>query len=308
MRLTRETKIGIIFVGAILALIWGLQFLKGKNLFSTSDTYYAVYSDIQGLAEANPVQVNGYQVGQVADIHFLSSDNHKLVVKMDIETKFKIPENSTAKIFSSDLMGSKAVKILLSNKKSYHEEGDTLRTKVEQSISNKLESQIIPLKDKTERVLVSLDSFISNVFGKKGRNDLRQSFRNLNHTTAQLDTLMQTERQKIAAITANLRSMSKSLQANEEKIDRIFHNFAMVSDSLAASRFKSTVANAEASLGQLDKMIREINQSQGTMGQLIYNDSLYRNLTHTTDKLNDLLEDMKENPHRYIQFSLFGGN
>jgi phospholipid/cholesterol/gamma-HCH transport system substrate-binding protein len=306
MKISKEARIGIIFTLALLLFIWGLNFLRGKNLLINSNVYYGVYKNVKGLTEANPVMVNGYQVGQVESIDFFDANADKLVVKISLNKRFRVPVNSVAEIFSPSLMGTKAVNIILNDTLKYHKEGDTLISQVEIEFTTRLQNNISPLTERIENVTQALDEFISEVFDEQSKDNLSQSFKNIRHSTGHMNDILKHEKEKIAAITSNLKDLSYALKESNDEITLILSNFSAISDSIANSQIKHAIDNTSLTISEMKDILNKINKAEGTIGQLVNNDSLYRNLEHSSKELNNLIIDLQENPQRYIQFSVFG--
>ncbi|NOR87041.1 MAG: MCE family protein, partial [Bacteroidales bacterium] len=162
MKISKETKIGIIFVVAAGLLFWGYNFLKGKDVFIKERMFYAQYYDVSGLGKADPVFINGLRAGQVKTLYFDPSNSGKVIVELQITQSFPIPKNSTAKIISTDLMGTKAITLFLGNSSSLLIDGDTMDTSIESTLQEQMEQTIGPLKNKAEELLNSVDEIISN--------------------------------------------------------------------------------------------------------------------------------------------------
>jgi phospholipid/cholesterol/gamma-HCH transport system substrate-binding protein len=203
LKLSREFKIGFLFILATAVLVWGFSFLKNKNILYKERVMIAVYQHVNGLEPSNPIYINGVKVGQVGKVFFDPRMNGDIIVHLVFTDKFPIPANSTARIFSEDLMGSKAIEILLGTSPEYVQNGDTLHTEIETSLKDAVNQQILPLKLKAEDLLSSLDTMviaIKGVFNKDIREDLTASIKsiratmsNLENTTHNLDTLVYTQ-------------------------------------------------------------------------------------------------------------------
>jgi len=317
VKLSKEFKIGVVVVFAIAAFIWGLNFLKGINLFSNKYYLYAIYPKIDGLIPANPLLVNGYKVGQVNSIELIKRQGqHQVLVKFLMSEAIQIPKGSVAKAISSDLLGSKAVEIIYSNQTEFLVSGDTLQSEMEESLKASVDKRIAPLQAKAENLISSIDSVmtvVNSVLNAKTRENLDKSFESvrkailaLEQTAYKLDDLVGSEKVKISAILTNLNSIASNLDKNNDKINKILTNFSNISDSLAKSQLKSAIANADKSMNELNTLLAAINKGEGTLGKLAKNDSLYLNLNKSSVDLDKLLKDLRYNPHRYIHFSVFG--
>ena len=317
MKITKEYKIGIVVVAAIAFSIWGINFLKGMNLFSNKYVLYAVYPKIDGLIEANPLLINGFKVGQINKISLTKiGEKYAVVVKFLLTEDVQIPKKSIARSVSSDLLGSKAVEIVYSNNTEFVSSGDTLVSESEDDLKTSVSKQIAPLQAKAVGLISSIDSVMTVVqfiLNDKTRDNLNHSFESikkalgsLEQTAYKLDDLMSTEKVKISSILTKLNDLAGMLEKNTGKIDNIIGNFSNLSDSLAKSQLKHAILEADQTLTQFNKMVTEINKGNGTIGKLIKNDSLYVNLNKASEDLDKLLKDLRMNPNRYVHISVFG--
>lgn len=317
MKITKEFKIGIVVVAAIGLTIWGINFLKGTDLFSNKYELYAVYPKIDGLIEANPLLVNGFKVGQINKITLTKhKGEYAVLVKFLLTEDVQIPKNSVARAVSSDLLGSKAVEIVYGSSTEFVKSGDTLAASSEDDLKSAVSKQIAPLQAKAVGLLSSIDSVMTVVqfiLNDKTRENLNHSFQSiekalasLEQTAYKLDDLVASEKSKISSTLTSLTQLAAMLEKNTGKIDNIIGNFSSLSDSLAKSQLKSAIREAEQTLVQFNKLATDINAGKGTVGKLMKNDSLYNNLTKASDDLDKLLKDLRINPNRYVHISVFG--
>lgn len=317
VKLSKEFKIGVVVVLAVAALIWGLSFLKGSNLFSHKYYLYAVYPKIEGLIPASPLLIKGYKIGQVKTTQLIKKDGKPQVLVTFLLTEdVEIPKGSVAKAVSSDLLGSKAVEIEFSESTEFVKNGDTLVAAAEINLQSAVNAQIAPLKAKAENLIGSIDSVmtvVNAILNTKTRENLDKSFESvrkailtLEQTAYKLDDLVGSEKVKISSILTHLNGITANLDKNGQKIDNILTNFSNMSDSLAKAELASAINNTDKSMQQLNTLLANINAGQGTLGKLAKNDSLYYNLNKSTVDLDKLLKDLRYNPERYIHFSVFG--
>jgi len=310
----RYIKTGILFTIIIFIAIWGVNYIRSNDLISNQIKLYGVYSDVKELSEGNHVFLNGTKIGKVSKVDFLNGDLNKLVVEFQIRKGIQIPDSSIAMITSTDIMGTMGLKILLNkNTKTFYKSGDTLCSQVENSLSEEVNKQILPLKLKTENMLGTLDSLLiafRSVFNPKTRSNIKQSFEhiqitllNLESTTSSLDTLMSTEKLKIANIINNAESITSNLKENNENIEKILSNFGDISDSLSASGFVNVIHNADTAIFKLNTVLNKVEKGEGSLGLLIQDEKLYNELKKASSDLDDLLLDIKNNPKRYVRFS-----
>lgn len=314
MKLTREFKVGLLFLAAIALFIWGFNFLKGTSLFTSTRYFYAVYDKVDGLEKSNKVLVNGLRIGQVQDMDFVEGSS-KIIVELYIKSDIRIPRNSVAKIFGTDLLGSKAVEIVMGDSPQLLEDGDTLTSTLESSLKDQLSEQVEPLKRKAIVLINSVDSVmavIQSIFSENTRQNLASTIENIRITlmnaesvSSNIDTILKSEKSRISAIITHLESISHNLEGNNKKINNIITNFETLSDSLASSDLSKTVREAGVAINNLKEISNKINSGEGTIGKLFTNDSLYYNLEKSSSNLDKLLEDIRLNPKRYVKLSLF---
>ena len=317
MKITKEIKIGIVFVSAIAIFVIGFNFLKGRNIFSINRIYYAVYDNINGLQESNPVILNGFQIGQVIKSTLLVNNSGKILVEISITNNdLVIPANSIAKIVSTDFLGAKAIELILGNHTAEIQVKDTLIGQVEYSISKEVGNEVIAMKNKTEHLIVSMDSIavsFKQILNEKTKNNLIASFEGINNivnsfekSSENIDKLLESENSKIVSILKNVESISYNIQSNNKALTRVIKNFETISDSLAKSNLTETINNVNATLAQTSLFIEKINKGEGSAGLLFKDDSLYKNVASASLNLDLLLQDLKINPSKYINVSVFG--
>ena len=302
--MNREIKVGLIGIFSILVLFLGINYLKGLSVLNPSRYFYAKYDKIGGLQVGSDVYLHGYQVGMVSSVALLSDESKKILVEINIDKDFNIPLNSVCKIVNQDLMGSKSVNLILGNDTVFAKVGDTLMSNLEGSLQDEVSAQILPLKIKTEELIGSIDSvmtIITAVLNKDARNNLSNSLQSLDQTfdimrqsMVKVDHIVDHNDEKISSIIMNL-------EANNQKITNILNNFSDISDHIV----KSNIHNVLTSLGETSK---KINDSKGSLGMLINDPDLYLNLEKSSKELDALITDIKENPKRYVSFSIIGGN
>ncbi|KAB2872083.1 MAG: MCE family protein [Bacteroidales bacterium] len=316
MKLTiaREAKIGLFAAICLFAMFWGINFLKGKDIFSPNNTYYCVFTSIDGLENTNDVLINGFKVGLVKDIEFHDVRSGKFLVTLLIGKDYEIPRNTVAKLISSDIMGGKAIKLEVSPDTAFYQPGDTLPSAVEIGLIDQLGHQMVPVKEKAERLMVEIENSLkvfTQVFNEKNRDNLTQGVENLNkslynvkQSTAALDTMLNSPKGSLRNIFSNVESISGNLKKNNKELTNIIQNFSSVSDSLAKINIVQTMAKLESSMKDLNSILAKINSGEGTLGNLVNNDTLYRNLESASRGLDLLINDMKNNPKRYVNFSI----
>ena len=311
MKIKTEVKVGILGIFVIIIFIWGYQFMKGRNLVKHTSSYIVVYENVNGLKVSDPVLINGFRVGIVDYIRFTPDKCGKLLVKFSIEENIPFASNSIADIYSVDIMGSQAIRILFGDCDELAQSGDTLTGTIGGSLTDLINEQILPIKTKAEKLFNSLDTLLmglNGILNPEFRNNVNELTANLKSSSHTLDTLLTNKNGKFHSIISNVDELTIKLNQSMTELSHILANFSSVSDSLANANIKSLVNNLDQSLYQTQILLKNMNEGAGTMGQLMTNDSLYLYLEQLTKDLDLLMVDMKENPGKYIQFSVFGGN
>jgi len=311
MKISNETKIGALTAIAITILILGYSFLRGNDVFSGSNKYYAVYRSVEGLALAKPVLVNGFQIGRVSSMK-LQPDGHT-IVEFKIDPDYVIPNNTLAKLSSTDLLGSKAIVFELGNSKVAAEDKDTLKADIQGSLAESLQ----PIQKKAEMLISKMDSSlaaINKILNPNFQKNVDRSFmsianslQTLEGTTKKIDNLVASQSGHINGILTNAEVVSGSLKTSTTHLNGMTANFEKVSNDIASSNIKQTLDNANKAMADLQATIAKINNGQGSLGLLMNDDKMYKNLTDASNNLNNLFIDLKAHPKRYVSFSVFGG-
>ncbi len=300
-------KIGIVAVLSLGLLIWGLSFLKGENLFSTENEYIAIYDKIDGLQESNPVTLSGFKIGKVSSIEFAGDEKMSIAVKMRIMNDFDIPKGTTAKIVNMDIMGTKGIEIICPKKiDGYHENGDTLKASREGGILDQMLELVLPMKDDLVGFLSASDSVMHSLnilLNEQNRNNIGASLGNLRNLTAHLSQ----NSNRIDSVMRNLTKLSQSVGQNSDNINRAIHNFASFSDTLSQLNLNQAIVDAQQSLEQLNTLLNNINNGDGSVSKIIRSDSIYNSLERASAQLDQILNEFEKNPKKYINFSVFGG-
>ncbi len=300
--MTKEYKIGIIVLCILAFSIWGVNFLKGRSLITSEKEYYGVFSEIGGLEASSNVLINGVKVGRVNRIDFINNDPSRILVAFTIPSRFKVPADSKIEIYSTDLLGSKALALIIGKAPHIAETQDTLQSGVQPDLIASAVGMLKPISEKAEQMLISMDSVMKDLHATLDP-DTRAGIQN---SIRQLEEILENEKTKIAAILSNLESVTAQFKDSNQDIANITGNFSSLSDELAEARMGEVVKKADQALQELELLLKNINQGKGSLGQLAVNDALYRNLNQSVADLDSLFLDLKQNPKRYVHFSLFG--
>lgn len=315
IKISREIKVGFLFIVALAVLIWGVMYLKGLDLFKPMTTIYAKYDRVNGLVSSNRVTINGLQVGQVSSIYFSKTEKGKIIVELMITEDYPIPRNSVARIYNSSLIGSKEIEIILGDGKDIIREGDTIPSSVDAPLGEEVSRQLLPIKEKAESLLGTIDTVaiaIKNILNESAQRDLRNALtqisvtsQNLANITHKVDTLIGSQKSRLTRIIGNVESISSNLKQNNERISTILENFSTVSDSLAKINISGTFNHVNSSLSDLNAILKKVNTGEGNIGLLLNDDKLYNELTKAARDLNLLISDIQANPSKYIKVSVF---
>lgn len=311
MKITNETKVGALAAVAIAVLIVGYSYLKGNDVFSRENEFYAKYDRVDGLTTSKPVLVNGYQIGRVSELTLLP--NGQILVQFKVRPEFSIPKNTIAKLESTDLLGGKAIVFQLGTGSDYAINGDTLNANVQKDLMQQVE----PVQKKAEQIIARMDSVLSSVnstlnpefqrnFGRSFAS-IARTLETFEKTSKTVDGLIVVQNAKISGILSNLESITLNFKNNNDKISTVMSNLEKVSDDVARMNFAQTIDEANKAIADLQTIVSKINSGTGSLGQLINDERMYNNLNNAAENLDKLMIDLKANPKRYVSFSVFGG-
>jgi phospholipid/cholesterol/gamma-HCH transport system substrate-binding protein len=316
LKITKEFKIGLFSVVVIFLFIWGLNYLKGRDLFSRQIVFYAIYDNVAGLVESNSISLSGVKIGQVNSIRFVSDGSGRILVEGIISNGIDIPSNSIAQLTGASLMGNREIIIILGDSSIMLSDNDTLQSGLQISFQEEVSQMVMPIKQRAEDLFVQVDSVLDvfqSIFTLQTRTNIISSFesiqntlQNLESTTEKLDQTIEEEASRISNIISNAESITTNLRNNNELINNMMTNLSNISDSIAAGNITQTLANAEKSIENFNHIMEKINRGEGTIGLLVNDDDLYNNLEGSSRQLELLLEEVRNNPRGFISFSIFG--
>lgn len=315
MKIRKEFIIGLVVIAGGTLLWFGINYLKGINVFDSQRTYYAVYKNVGGLVESNPVTYQGSQVGIVSNVQL--TENYKWVVTFSIvNDEFEFYDDAIAQIVSSDLFGSRAIEIDRGESGVWANIGDTLYSDVEKDLQEVISDEIKPIKQKADQLFADLDSLVRTVEGifdeeiagnfSESFKSIQRSLKTLEHTSIRLDSLVARNSHKLTRIFSNVESITNNMQKNNDMITNILTNMSAVSDSLAAANLLETINNANDAIASFQVVMEKVENGEGTLGMLINDDKLYNELAAAADELENLVDDIQAHPERYMHFSIFG--
>jgi len=304
LNISREVKTGLLAVVAIALLIFGYSFLKGNNLLNNDRTYYAIYDNVEGLSPGSNVTINGLSVGKVLSIDFADSKGD-LLVTFNIQNDFQFSKASKAQIYGGGLIGGKNLSIVPDYEQGEAaESGDTLEGTIDEGIFELVNERLTPLQAKVESVINSTDSVltgVSDVLDQKTRKNLRETIEDINATATNF-------KQASSSLNQLLADNDQKLSRTFTNLDEMSANFNKVSDSLSKVDINALVMRMESVLADFESISSKIERGEGTLGQFINDDQMYNNLERATKQMEELMQDIKLNPKRYVHFSVFGKN
>jgi phospholipid/cholesterol/gamma-HCH transport system substrate-binding protein len=308
MTISKETKIGILALVSFVILYLGFNFLKGKDFFSSEQTYVVIYDNVEGLVAANQVSLSGMKVGQVKSVELLGGKDNKVKVVLTIRKDLPLPLGTQAILSSDGLLGGKLVRLVIGRGTGNLSDGDTLLATRETGVTELLKEKALPLIQNLDSLTRSL-RVVSRSFESTGLA-VNGLVRNSDQTVTKLGNSMNetiTEnRNNLAGITANMKALSGNLIETERSLKPLIGKFNSVADSLSALKISQAVATTQKSLEGLQRIMTGIEKGQGSMGKLLKDDSLYTNINHSLADLDKLLIDFRLAPKRYLNISVFG--
>jgi len=302
MKISNEVKVGVLAAISITILIVGYNFMKGENLFSSTKTYYAVYNQVDGLFRSNPVVINGFKVGQVNAVE-MNEATLELVVEIQMPGNIKVPKNSILKLTNNDLLGSKAIEVIIGNDSIFANTGDTLASERDAGMAQALTSVLSPLSDKINSVLSGFDSALTDVSLQSTLTDLSEALNSFKLTSVKLNELLDGKSDKLDGILNNVDGITKDLKAGTPKIKEIIDGLDLAATEIAKLDFKSMADQLTATIKEIQTTLNAIQQGQGSLGKLANDDQLWTQLNNATKSLDSLTKDMQRYPRRYFGFT-----
>lgn len=295
MKLTKEIKIALVAIVGILIMYFGINFLKGMNLFSTNNAYYMTFDDIQGLGASTPIYADGYKVGIVDGLEYDYKENGPIKVKVDIIKDLRIPQGSKAEIVK-DLMGNLQVNLLLANNpRERVEPGGIIPGAVNGGMMDKA-ANLVPVVGK---MLPKLDSILTSVNALLADPALAASLHNVETITSNL-TVSTRELNTLMA------GLNKQVPGMVRKANGVLDNTNRLTANLASLDVQGTLNKVNQTLESAHQFTEKLNSNQGSLGLLMNDTKLYDNLTSTMSHADSLVIDLKAHPKRYVHFSVFG--
>ena len=303
MKISREVKTAILVIVSTILVVFLFNYLKGQNLLDSSRKVFVVYDNVEGLASSSPVTLNGHTIGRVQEIGFTTDGTAKIKVLLSIEDDIQFSKNSIAELYDTGLIGGKGIAIIPAfDDDEDAMSGDELVGASKSGIMAMVEETLAPLQDKIGVLLVSADSLFTNindVFDEPTKNSLKRGISELEWT--------------ISSFKNTSIALNQLIVNNKGKLDNTLTNFedasaniSNITDSIASTNLTKTISDLQTTIGNFNNLLSSIENGEGSIGKLLKDEGLYNNLEGATKQMEELLQDMKLNPKRYVHFSLFG--
>ncbi len=308
MKISNETKVGAITAVAIVVLILGFNFLKGRNLAERNDMIYSVFPDVKGLQVSNAVFIKGLQVGKIADLHEKDDNLTSIVVGITLTKNINVPLNSLS-IINSDLLGTTSLEIIMGDANTHVKNGDTLESTAKLGIMTQITNSLNPALTNINKTLSSVDGLINQLsatLDTKSQNNFQSILASLSNTTKSLDKLIATQSLVLGKSLNNVEVITGTLAKNTGKIDSTLDHLEKASAGLANANIEETLRSVSRTINNLEQTIGVLNSKKGTAGLLLNDRQLYDELRMTSRSLTTLLDDLRLNPKRYVSISVFG--
>jgi phospholipid/cholesterol/gamma-HCH transport system substrate-binding protein len=305
----KSIKVALFCIAAALIFYLGSLFLKGINIFSKKHYYYAVFEDIGALHESTVVALNGYPIGKVTDIKLLSSNPVRICAEILVTEKLDVPEDSRFEVMQKDVLGGMIVNLHMGTSNVLAHSGDTLGCYVAGGMLDGVDDLVMQLQS----VVASVDTIGQNLKlafrtedSLNGGTMIKNTLANLEATSQNLSKLLADNGGKVNRVVTQLDVLTKTLSDASPKIDAIVANVDNITDSLAQANIRTLVNNAQNTIDNANSVIAKVKAGEGTIGQLVQNDSLYRNINQTIECVNLLIKEIKDHPGDYLNVTVFG--
>ena len=304
MKFTKEIKVGFLAVLGIMMSVFSYNYLKGINLFDKNRKFIVKYEKVDGLSVSNPVTMNGFKIGKVQKINFNSKNTRELLVDIIIDNDVIFPKTSLAELYETGLIGGKAIAIIpdYKNDSTIAIDGDYLKGVIKPGLTE-LVNQILPqVQLQIEAVMKNAEIVLQNIntlFDDETKKELKSSIEDFSNLTSSLSETSDEISKLIADNSENLTNSLSDFRSAS-------NNIKSITDSLNSDDIKSITINLNSLVNNLNSITTSLKNSEGTAGKLINDKSIYDNLENATNQLNRLIEDIKINPSRYINLSVFG--
>lgn len=313
MKLSSEAKVGIIGIVTIVVLIWGINYLKGRNILSSAYILHALYMDSGGLESSSPIIMHGVKIGYVDEIVLRPQEEYPIAIALNVEKEYPIPLGSVATLVSLDLLGTKGIRIespsnsSLSENKGFYADQDIIQSAFEPDMLSDLQAQILPVMQRIGDLAVSLDEVVQKLDTLLISETTTDILQHISEVSGALAKTLEPEG-SLNQSFANLESFSSMLKEQEDELVSLTGHLNSISEAVDSAGLDRLALDLLSVSEQFNQLLEQVNSGQGSAGKLIYSDSLYANLELLVSDLDTLINDLNENPGDYVHISLFGKN
>ncbi|MCP4310902.1 MAG: MCE family protein [Bacteroidetes bacterium] len=305
MKISNEARVGIIGIATIAVLIWGINYLKGRNIFNSIYTLYTFYPESGGVASSSPVLINGVKVGYVEDVVLRTNEVPPIKIILSIEKQYVLGAGSVAALASADLLGTSVIKIRPSGRQPEMQHHDTIRGMVEEDFISSLQSRLFPILEKTDMLAVSLDSLSRQMDRLLSQETLSRTLENLADLSTSLSASLSTGG-LLDESFRNLESFTGVLDEEKDEMASLIRNLNSISESLDRAGLDTLSSGMTSALSQFSSLLEQLNSGEGSAGKFLHSDTLHESFAVLIADLDSLVRDLNENPENYVQISLFG--
>lgn len=305
MKISSEAKVGLIGVATLALLIWGINYLKGRNIFNSTYTLHAFYENSGGLENSSPVLMQGMKIGFVDAIELQPTKDLPVHVILHLEKQYGVGLGSTAILFSADLLGSRAVRIESSGTDALMKHNDTILASTEADMIASLSTQVMPVMKQIGDLSESLDSVVHKLDKLLDSEAPAEALQDLSEISASLSTSLSPGGALYISFQ-NLASFSAMMESQEEELISMTGHLNSISETVDSAGIDRIAEELQAASGAFTQLMTQLNSGEGSMGKLFYSDTLYMQLQNLVLDLDSLIVDLNENPKDYVRFSLFG--
>jgi phospholipid/cholesterol/gamma-HCH transport system substrate-binding protein len=305
MKISSEVKVGLIGIVTLAVLIWGINYLKGRNILNSTYSLHAFYEDSGGLENSSAVLMNGLKIGYIEAIELKPGQPLPVHVILHVEKKYPVSEGSKAILFSADLLGTMAIRVESSGHEASLKHQDTLRSFTEEDVFSSISAQVMPVMEQIGDLAESLDSVVLKLDKLLDSDSPADLLEDLADMSSSLSRSLAPEG-ALHESFHNLASFTAMLESQEEGIASMTGHLNSISESLDSAGIEDIANELKAASGAFTQLLEQVNSGEGSVGKLVYSDTLYLHLQNLVANLDSLVIDLQENPGDYVRFSLFG--